>query len=97
MNLGYGIPASRKPLHDEVQQAPARYLVLIESGGVKVARLFLATRVAVAEFDAGAEEVTRMTSALLPTNTANQPEWDEALAGHSDTERQAADVYTLQL
>lgn len=93
---GPGIPAHGSPTH-EPEQAPARYLVLIQSGGMRVARLFLADRVPVAEFDAGAAEVTGMTSALLPSRTAHEPAWDQALAGHRDEDRRDADVYTLQV
>jgi hypothetical protein len=75
----------------------ARYLVLIEAGGVTVARLVLASYEAVAEFDAGAEEVAVMTRGLQPSRGAHGPEWDRALDGHSAAERGAAEVYTLDL
>ncbi|MBL8351651.1 MAG: hypothetical protein JNL87_15240 [Burkholderiaceae bacterium] len=74
---------------------PARYLVVIDSGGTTVSRLFLETREPVAEFDAGTEETAQMTAGLVPTTGASGPEWDRALEGHSAAERSAADVYTL--
>lgn len=74
---------------------PARFLVVIDSGGSPVARLFLDTREQVAEFDAGTEEAAQMTAGLLPTRGAEGPEWNRALEGHSNAERQLADVYTL--
>jgi hypothetical protein len=74
---------------------PARYLVVIESGGYMVARLFKATREQVAEFDAGTEEAAQMTFGLVPVRGAQAPEWDHALVGHSELERREADVYSL--
>ncbi len=94
MAMNYGVSAAAAA-PSPPEQEPARYLVLIDAGGPRIARLYLASRVAVAEFDAGAEEVTRMTGTLLPTRSALQPEWDAALAGHSEAERRGADVYTL--
>src|SRR2546423_7556358 len=76
---------------------PARYLVVIGSGGFVVARLFLDTREQVAEFDAGTEEAARMTAGLVPSQVADGAEWDRALEGHSAAERSAADVYTLDV
>ncbi len=76
---------------------PARFLVVIDSDGSAVARLYLETRELVAEFDAGAEEATRMATGLAPSRGANGPEWDRALAGHSAAERSAAEIYTLDI
>ncbi|HEV7915491.1 MAG TPA: hypothetical protein VGP22_17130 [Albitalea sp.] len=76
---------------------PARYLVVIDSGGYVVARLFLDTRELVAEFDAATEEAAQMMAGLVPTKGADGPEWDRALEGHSAAERAAADVYTLEV
>ena len=75
----------------------ARYLVLIESGGVAIARLFLESRELVGEFDAGAEEVAQLTAGLAAAKGATGPEWDRALEGHSAAERRAAEVYTLNV
>jgi len=74
-----------------------RYLVVIESGGSAVARLFIDTREQVAEFDASTEEVTVMTQGLVPATGAEGAEWDHALAGHSASERSAARVFTLDV
>ena len=74
-----------------------RYLVVIESDGYAIARLFTDSREQVAEFDASTEEVTVMTRGLVPTAGAAGPEWDRALAGHGAAERRAARVYTLDV
>lgn len=75
----------------------ARYLVLIEAGGVVVARLYLDSRELVGEFDAGTEEVAQLTAGLASVKGATGPEWDRALEGHSAAERSAADVFTLNV
>lgn len=92
----YGIERPGSHAHTPHQQ-PARYLVVIGSGGSAVARLFLETREQVAEFDAGTEEVAQMTSGLVAEKSAGAAEWDKALSGHSAAERSAADVYTLEI
>jgi hypothetical protein len=38
-----------------------------------------------------------MTRGLVPALGAAGPEWDRALDGHSNTERAAAEVYTLDV
>ncbi|MDN3922227.1 hypothetical protein [Roseateles violae] len=76
---------------------PARWLVVIDSGGYTVARLFLETREQIAEFDASTEETASMISGLSATRGAAGAEWDRALAGHSAEERAAAEVYQLQV
>jgi hypothetical protein len=96
MNHGYGIEPPSAHHHSPLQQ-PVRYVVLIDAGGSMVARLFLASRELVAEFDAGAEEVVQMTQGLQATHEAATAEWDRALAGHSASERAAAEVYTLDV
>jgi hypothetical protein len=96
MNHGYGIEPPSAHRHSPLQQ-PVRYVVVIDSGGSMIARLFLASRELVAEFDAGTEEVVQMTRGLQPTRDARASEWDRALAGHSVAERAAAEVYTLDL
>ena len=74
-----------------------RYLVVIDSGGFTVARLFLESREQVAEFDAGTEEVAQMVMHLQPDNSGAEPQWDRALAGHSAAERAGARVYVLDI
>jgi hypothetical protein len=92
----YGNEVPRKHSDAPMRKA-ARYLVVIESGGVVLARLFVDTREQVAEFDASTEEVTLMTQGLVPVVGAEGAEWDQALAGHSAIERAAARVYTLDV
>jgi hypothetical protein len=96
MSQNFGIAM---PTHHEAvpHRAPVRYLVVIDSGGAKVARLFLATRVLVNEFDAAVTEVSSATAGLTPVVGALGPEWDVALQGHSRSERTTAEVYTLGL
>jgi hypothetical protein len=94
MSQTFGMEAPRKHTHSPLQ-APARYLVVIDSGGYMVARLFLANREQVAEFDAAAEDVAAMTSNLAAETGALGAEWDVALRGHSPTERAEAKIYRL--
>ncbi|MBI5721353.1 MAG: hypothetical protein HZC37_27090 [Burkholderiales bacterium] len=96
MNHGFGSESPRA--HTQTShRPPARYLVVIDSGGIAVARLFLETREEVAEFDAGTEEAAQMTAGLVPVKGADAPEWDRALEGHSAAERRDADIYTLEV
>ena len=78
-------------------RARARYLVVIDSGGFMVARLFLESREQVAEFDASTEEVAQMIGHLKAETNAGEPPWDRALAGHSASERAQARVYVLEI
>ena len=96
MSQTFGIETPREHTPTPHHQ-PVRYLVVIDSGGSMVARLFLATREMVAEFDAAVEEVTGMTNGLVPEVGALGPEWDLALQGHNAAERAAALVYTLDV
>jgi peptidoglycan hydrolase-like protein with peptidoglycan-binding domain len=96
MSQGFGGEAPRAHTHTQYQK-PARYIVVIDSGGSALARLFLDNREQIAEFDAGAEEASRMTAGLVPIVGAQGPEWDRALAGHSAAERSAAHVYALDV
>jgi hypothetical protein len=94
MSQGLGNESPRAHVHT-AHRKPARYLVVIDSGGFTVARLFLETRELVGEFDAATEEAAQLTAGLVPTKGADAPEWDVALEGHSVEERRAADVYVL--
>ncbi len=96
MSQGYGIESQHKP-SGLPHRKKARYLVIIDSAGSMVARMFLESREAVGEFDAGSEEVAQMVKGLKPTQDAGGPEWDDALEGHSASERAGADVYLLDL
>ena len=96
MSQVFGGEAPRE--HAETShRKPARYLVVIDSAGFVVARLFLETREQVGEFDAATEEVAQMTAGLVPARGADGTEWDRALRGHSVDERRGADVYTLSV
>ena len=99
MSQTYGLEAPEKK--DGARAAddapPARFLILIESAsaGRRLARVLLSSREPVAEFDASAPEVQLMTRGLAPERGATAAQWDSALAGHSEEERQAAEVYSL--
>jgi hypothetical protein len=80
-----------------MQRRPAKFLVLIDSAGEMLARLFDAERLQVADFDASSEEVAVMISGLTPEQGAADPVWDRPLAGHSFTERELAQVFTLDV
>ena len=54
-------------------QVPARYMILIDTGGSMTALLFDAERRQLAEFDAGSEEVAVMTRGLVPARGAEGP------------------------
>ena len=97
MSENYGM--ERPGAHRHTQhQPPARTLIVIDSGDSgALARLFAATRVQVAEFDASSEEVAVMLRGLRPAQGADSAEWDHALGGHTAAERRAAAVYTLDL
>ncbi len=93
---GYGIEVhAAHP--DSRTSEPARYLVIIDSGGVPLARLFVASRRQVEEFDASTVEVGAMTIGHTPVIGAEGAEWDKALLGHSREERRTAQVYTLEI
>jgi hypothetical protein len=96
MSHGFGNELPRA--HGNTSPRPhTRYLVVIDSGGFMVARLFLESREQVAEFDASTEEVAQMIAHLEPESSAADPQWDRALAGHSAAERAQARVYVLDL
>jgi len=96
MSQDFGIELPRAH-SQESHRKPVRFLVVIDSGGYVLARLFVETREQVAEFDAGSEEAAQMTRGLVPAKGADGPEWDRALEGHSAAERSAAEVYTLDV
>ncbi|MEO8805287.1 MAG: hypothetical protein ABI433_04345 [Burkholderiaceae bacterium] len=96
--MGQGFGGETPRAHTQaVRRRPARFLVVIDSGGAAIARLFLDTREQVAEFDASTEETMQMTAGLVPAKGADGPEWDRALEGHSAAERAAAEVYSLEV
>lgn len=81
--------------HQRSHRKATRYVVLIGSGGVQIARLFLDSLEQIGELDAGAEEVSSMIRGMPLTDGAVDIRWDRALAGHSAEERRAATVYDL--
>ena len=96
MSHGFGNELPRA--HGSTAPRPrSRYLIVIDSGGFMVARLFLESREQVAEFDASTEEVAQMIGQLRPDGGAGDPHWDRALAGHSAAERAGARVYVLPI
>ena len=96
MSHGFGNELPR--VHGNTSpRSHTRYLVVIDSGGFMVARLFLESREQVAEFDASTEEVAQMIMHLQPDSSAGDPTWDRALAGHSAVERADARVYVLEI
>jgi hypothetical protein len=96
MNQGFGHELPGRHAQTSHREA-SRYLVVIQSGGVGIARLFLDSKEQVAEFDGSAEEVASMTKGLQAARVASDPSWDRALAGHSAEERERADVYALSI
>ncbi len=96
MGQGFGIE-SHGAHHNGPHRAAARYLVVIDTAGESLARLFDAARDQVAEFDASTGEVAVMTRGLAPQRSAASTEWDQALGSHNAAERAAAEVYTLDV
>jgi len=80
-----------------MHQKPAKYLIVIDSAGEMVARMFDAQRKLIVDFDASSSEVAVMTQGLVPARCGGEPAWDSALAGHSRRERADAEVYTLDV
>ncbi|RQP22528.1 hypothetical protein [Piscinibacter terrae] len=78
-------------------QKPAKYLVVIDAAGEMVARMFDDQRRLLAEFDASSSEVAVMTQGLNPQRSAGDAVWNDALRGHSASERQEAEVYILDV
>lgn len=91
-NFGIAMPAAHATV---AHRPPVRYVVVIDSGGSMVARLFLASRELVNECDAAAAEVASTTAGLRPEVGASGREWDLALRGYGVQERARAEVYTL--
>jgi hypothetical protein len=96
MSESYGMekPRAHSP---EPHRTVSRYLVVIDSAGEMVARLFTATRDVAGEFDASSEEVAVMTKGLSAARGASGEEWNAGLQGHSAAEREGAEVYTLDV
>ena len=97
MSQDYGIPVPAAHATATPHAEPARYLVIIDEDGTALARLFLENRHEVAQFDAGAQEVSLMSEGLAASQDAADPAWDEALSSHTLDERRAAQVYRLDV
>jgi hypothetical protein len=69
--------------------------VLIQGPDGPFAKLLLENLDEVAELDANTEEVATTIKGLSPTLGAVGPEWDKALGGCSQREREQAEVYFL--
>lgn len=90
--FGMPMPSHHAPgAHNQ----PVKYLVTIDSGGYRIARLLLANRELVNEFDAAVAELGSMTAGLVPQVGLLGADWDQALRGHSTQERATAQVFTL--
>ena len=96
MSSSFGIEKPR-PHSGAQHRAVSRYLIVIDSAGEMVARLFTESREVAGEFDASSEEVAVMTKGLVAAQGASGVEWNTALQGHSAAERAGAEVYTLDL
>lgn len=96
MGQGFGIESHRTHASG-VHRVAARYLVVIDSGGESLAKMFSDARAQVAEFDASTEEVAVMTRGLVPVRSGADTEWNQALGAHTAAERSAAEVYTLDI
>ncbi len=96
MSQNFGIESPRDHPPTRLKQ-PVRFIVVIDSGGSMVARLFLKNREMVGGFDAAVEEISGMTMGLVPEIGALGSEWDTALQGHSVAERASAKIYTLEI
>lgn len=80
-----------------MHKTPAKYLVVIESDGAMLAKLYDAQHALVSDIDATSEEVAVMTQGLTPTPVGNDAVWASVLVGHGEPERRAARVYTLDV
>jgi hypothetical protein len=96
MSQTYGMESPKAHLKVP-HRDPVRYLVVIDSAGSKIARLFLQNLEMVAEMDAAVEEVSSMTTGMIPAVGALGSEWDAALAAHTGDERAAAEVYSFSV
>ena len=80
-----------------MHKTPVKYLVLIESDGMAVAKLYDAQFGHVNDIDASSEEVAVMTRGLTPTENGNDATWSRVLEGHGEAHRRAAKIFTLDV
>jgi hypothetical protein len=76
---------------------PARYLVVIDSAGEMVARMFDEQRKLIVDFDASSSEVAVMTQGLRPTHDATDPRGTPCSAATAPRSAPQAEVYTLDV
>lgn len=91
-NFGRELPTRHIQL---THRGVTRYLVVIQAPEGPIAKLMLQNHELVAELDANTEEVASTLRGLAPSIGTTGPEWDKALAGHSRSEREQAEVYVL--
>ena len=90
----------RESAHTHVQtehRKISRFLVVIDAGGVGVARLFLDSREQVAEFDSGTEEAAQMISAWCPPRAPMVPNGTARCRATARPSARAAKVYRLDV
>jgi hypothetical protein len=80
-----------------MHKTPVRYLVIIESDGAMVAKLYDHQFGHVSDIDASSEEVAVMTRGLVAQHIGNDATWSKVLRGHGEAERRAAEVFTLDV
>jgi hypothetical protein len=80
-----------------MHKTPVKYLVLIESDGAMLAKLYDGQFAHVNDIDASCEEVAVMTRGLTPSPLAQDATWSRLMVGHGETERRAAQVFTLDV
>lgn len=80
-----------------MHKTPVKYLVIIESDGAMVAKMYDAHYKHENDIDAGSEEVAVMTRGLKPAKSGNDATWAKVLVGHGEAERRAAEIYTLDV
>ncbi len=80
-----------------MHKTPVKYLVVIESDGAMLAKLYDERLVHVNDIDASSEEVAVMTRGLAPSHSGNQAPWVGVLVGHGEAQRLTAQVFTLSV
>lgn len=94
MSQGFGSEVPAPHVHTG-HRAVTKYLVVIAAPDGPIARLLLADREPVAEWDANTEEVAAMIMGRVFALGAAGAEWDSLFSGHSPEERATAKIYTL--
>jgi len=76
----FGIESPGEHTHTP-HRKPTRYVVVIDSAGSTIARLFLDSYEQVAEVDAGTEEIALMTHGLQPAREGGRPRAHRRMGG----------------